>query len=88
MLDLTGLAYQPTLRDRSAGTKRHVTFALSQQKSAHPAHTQELDEDEDDKPLVRPDRTADSEDEDDQPLVQPASRKELVEEKRESPAEI
>ena len=29
-----------------------------------------MDEDEDDKPLVRSDRTADSDDEDDKPLVQ------------------
>ena len=57
---------------------------LYQAKSAYPAHTRELDEDEDDKPLVCPDRIAVSEDEDDKPLVQPTSRKEIVEEKRES----
>ena len=51
------------------------------------AHTTELDQDEDDKPVVCPGRTAVSEDEDDKPLVQPPSRKELVEEKRESAAE-
>ena len=51
------------------------------------AHTTELDHDEDDKPVVCPGRTAVSEDEDDKPLVQPPSRKELVEEKRESAAE-
>ena len=87
VLDLTSLAYQPKSRERSAHPKRHVTFALSKQKSTYPAHTRELDEDDDDKPLVCPDRTAVSENEDDQPLVQPSSRKETVEEKRESAAE-
>ena len=53
----------------------------------YPVHSPELDEDDDVKPLVRPDRTAVSEDEDDKPLEQPASRKESVEEKRESAAE-
>ena len=62
------------------------TFALSDRKSAYPAHIRELDEDEDDKPFVRSDGYADSEDEDDIPLVQPTSRKEPVEEKRESAA--
>ena len=38
-----------TLRDM-------VTFALSEQESAYPAHTSEPDEDDDDKPLVCPDR--------------------------------
>ena len=85
VLDLTSLAYQPNSRERSARPKKHVTFVLSEQKSAYPAHTRELDEDEDDKPFVRPDRTAVSEDEDDKPLVQPAPREELV--KRESAAE-
>ena len=56
-------------------------------KSAYPARTRELDEDEDDECLLRPDRTAVSEDKDDKPLVQLASRKEPVEEKRESTAE-
>ena len=79
-------AYQPKSRERSARPKKHVTFAPSEQKSAYPARTRELDEDEDDnKPLVCPDRTAVSEDEDDKHLVQPASREELV--KRESAAE-
>ena len=85
-MDLTSLAYQPKSRERSTHPKRHVTSALSEQKSAYPAHTRELDEDEDDSPLVRPDRPTVSEDEDDQPLVQTASRKELVEEKRDSTA--
>ena len=85
MLDLTSLACQPKSRERSTHPKRQVS-ALSEQKSAYPAHTRELDEDEDDKPLVRPDRPTVSADEDDQPLVQTASRKELVEEKRESTA--
>ena len=79
------LAYQPKSCERSTHPKRHVS-ALSEQKSAYPAHTRELDEDEDDKPLVRPDRPTVSADEDDKPLVQTASRKELVEEKRESTA--
>ena len=77
MFDLTSLAHQPKSRERSAHPKRHVTFALSKQKSA---------EDGDDNPLVSPDRTAVSEREGDQPLVQPASRKEPVEEKRDSAA--
>ena len=87
VLDLTSLAYQPKSRGRSARPKKHVTFALSEQKLAYPAHTRELDEDENDKPLVRPDRTVVPEEEDDQPLVQPASREEPAEEKRESVAE-
>ena len=85
MLDLTSLAYQPKSHERSGRLKKHVTFALSKQTIAYPARTRELDEDEDDKPLVRPDRIAVSEDEDDKPLVQPASREEPV--KRESAAE-
>ena len=71
VLDSTSLVYQPTSRERSAHPKRNVTFTLSKHTSAYPAHTRELDEHEDDEPLVCPDRTADSEDEDDQPLVQP-----------------
>ena len=78
VLELTSLAYQPKSRERSAHSKRHVTFTLSEQKSAYPAHTRDLDEDEDDELLVCPDRTAVSEDEDDQPLVRPASRKDMV----------
>ena len=85
VLDLTSLAYQPQSCERSSHPKRHVS-ALSEQKSAYLAHTRELDEDEDDKRLVRPDRPTVSADEDDKPLVQTASRKELVEEKRESTA--
>ena len=53
VLDLTSLAYQPKSRARSVRPKKHVTFALSEQKTAYPAHTRELDEDEDDKPLVQ-----------------------------------
>ena len=75
VLDLTSRAYQPKSRERSAHLKRHVTFALSEQKSAYPVHTRELDEDEDDKPFVCPDRIAISEDEDDEPLVQPHQKK-------------
>ena len=54
----------------------------------YPIHSPELDEDDDDKPLVRSDRAADSEDEDDNPLAQPSSRKEPVKEKRESATEL
>ena len=68
-LDLTSLAYQPKLSELSTHPKKHVTFAPSEQRSAYPAHTRELDEDEDDQPLVRSDRTGDSENEDDKPLV-------------------
>ena len=53
----------------------------------YPIHSQQPDEDDDYKPLVRSGRAADSEDEDDKPLVQPSSRKEPVKEKRESAAE-
>ena len=87
VLDLTSLAYQPKSRERSDHSKRHVIFAQSQQKSAYPALTRELDEDDDDKPLVRADRSTVSEDEDDEPLVQPSSRTEVIREKRESAAE-
>ena len=75
MLDLTSLAYQPKLRERPARPTKHVVFALSQRKSAYPARVQELNDDEDDKPLVRPDRTTVSkeEDEDDKPVVPPSS---------------
>ena len=75
VLDLTSLASQPKSHERSARPTKHVTFALSQRKSAYPARIQELDEDEDDEPLVRPDRTTVSDDEDEhvKPLVQPAS---------------
>ena len=45
--DLTSLAHQPKLRERPTHPKRHVTFALSEKKSAYPAHTRKLDEDED-----------------------------------------
>ena len=81
VLYLTSLGFQPMSRERSAHPRRNGTFAMSEQKSANPVHTRDLEEDEDDEPLVRPDRTAVSDDEDDQSLVQPASRKELVKEK-------
>ena len=68
-LDLTSLAYQPKSRERPAHPKRHVSFALTE-KSVHPVHSPELDEDDDDKPLVRPDHACVSEDEDNKPLVQ------------------
>ena len=77
VLDLTSLAYQPNSRERSPHLRRHVTIA----------HTPELDEDYNDKPLVRPDRASVSEDEDDNLLVQPSSRKEPLKEKREPAAE-
>ena len=86
VLDLTSLAYQPKSRERSARWTKHVTLALSQRRSAYAAHTRELDEDEDEQPLVRSDGNADSEDEDDKPRVQLTSRKEPVEDKRESAA--
>ena len=47
-------------------------------KSVYPAHSQDLDDDEDDKLVVRSDRTAVSEDEDDKSLVQPALRSDTV----------
>ena len=74
-LDLTTLAYQPKSREPSSRLAKYVTFALSQRKSAYPARVQKLDDDEDDKPLVRSDCTtvSDEEDEDDKPLVQPPS---------------
>ena len=40
ILDLTSLAYQPKSRERSARPKKHVTFALSEQKiSISSSHT-------------------------------------------------
>ena len=56
-------------------------------KSACPAHPQELDDDEDNKPIVQSDRTtvSEEEDEDNESLVQPASKEEAL--KRESSAE-
>ena len=78
VLDLTSLAYQPKSRERSARPTKHVTFALMPQKSAYTARSQEMDDDEDDKPFFRSDPTTVSEDEDDKPVVQPASRSESV----------
>ena len=54
VLDLTGLAYQPKSRERSARPTKHEIFARSQQKSPFPSHAQELDDEEDDISLVRP----------------------------------
>ena len=54
VLDFTSAAYQPKSRERSARPRKHVTFALSQRKSAYPARVQKLDDDEDDKPSVQP----------------------------------
>ena len=64
VLDLTSLAYQPKSRERSSRPTKHVTFALSQRKSAYPARVQKLDDDEDDRLLVGPDHTTVSEEED------------------------
>ena len=62
-----------------------MSLLLHHSENQHIQFTHEkLDEDEDDKPLVRPDRIAVSEDEDDKLLVQPTSRKEWVEETRET----
>ena len=63
-LDLTSLAYQPKSRERSSRQAKHVTFALSQRKSASPARVQKVDDDEDDRPLVCSDHTTVSEEED------------------------
>ena len=71
--DLTSLTYQPKSRERSTHPKRHVTFALKDNKSVCPIHSSEPDKDEDDKPFVHSDRTADSEDEYGKLLVQPSS---------------
>ena len=57
VLELTILAYQPKSRERSPHPRKLLTFALSDQNSVYPPHTRELDEDDDDKPLVRPDRS-------------------------------
>ena len=54
VLDLTSVAYQPKSRERSARPRKHLTFALSQRKSAYLARVQKLDDDEDDKPSVQP----------------------------------
>ena len=69
VLDLTNLAYQPTTKSREqpGHSKRHVTFAMSERKTAYPAHAPDIHEDED---------------EDDKPHVRPASRKELAEARR------
>ena len=80
-LDLTSLGFQPKSRERPAHPRRNGTFAVSEHTSKNPAHTRDLEEDEDDEPLVHPDRTAVTDDEDDQSLVQPTSRKKLVKEK-------
>ena len=60
VLDLPSLTYQPTTnsRNRSGDPKKHVIFAMSERKTACPAQAPDMheDEDEDDKPLVRPTR--------------------------------
>ena len=58
VLDLTSLTYQPTTKssNRPGHPKTHVALAMSERNPANPAHTPDMheDEDEDDKPLVRP----------------------------------
>ena len=68
VLDLTNLAYQPTTKSREqpGHPKRRANFAMSERKSAYPAHAPDMHEDED---------------KDDTPLVWPASRKEFAEER-------
>ena len=72
-LDLTSLTCKPKSRERSSRPTKHVTFALSQRKSASPARVQTVDDDGDDRPLVGSDHTTASEEDDgdDKPLVQP-----------------
>ena len=69
VLDLTNLAYRPTTKsgEQPGHPTRHVTFAMSERKTAYPARAPDMHEDED---------------EDDKPLVRPASRKEHVEKRR------
>ena len=43
VLDLTSLTYQPKSRERSTHPQRHVTFALTDNKSVYPVHSPELD---------------------------------------------
>ena len=57
VLDPTSLAYQPKSRERSGHPKKHVTFAVSQQKYAYPANTRDLQGYEGDGPLVHSDHT-------------------------------
>ena len=84
MLDLTNLPYHPTTKSREqpGHPKRHVTFAMSERRPACPADAPDMheDENEDDKPLVRPasrkepakeKRDPASDDEDYLPLVPP-----------------
>ena len=72
------------LEDPSASTERTrawqpLAVRAVAGHSSIPAHkSREFDEDDDDKSLVRPDRSIDSEDEDDEPLVQLSSRTELI----------
>ena len=58
VLDLTTIAHQSTTKSRqqSGHPKRHVTFVMYERRPASPAHAPDMheDEDEDDKPLVRP----------------------------------
>ena len=58
MLDLTSLMYQPTTKssNRSGYPKKHVIFVMSERKPANRDHAPDMhqEENEDDKPLVRP----------------------------------
>ena len=98
VLDLANLAYQPTTKssEQPGHPKRHVTFAMSQQKPACPAHAPDMheDEDDDDKPLVRPGsrkepaegrRDPATDDEDLLPLVPPRLLSAAPETKRKGP---
>ena len=84
VLDLTSLAYQPATKssERSGHPKRHVTFTMSEQKPAYPAHTQKVHGDEDDGPHAQPDHMVVSDDEENQPLVHSASKKKPTKERR------
>ena len=56
VLDLTNLAYQPMTksREQSGHPRRHVTFNMSERKTAYPTHTEDTHEDENDQHLVQP----------------------------------
>ena len=84
VLDMTSLAYQPTTmsRERCGHPRRHVNFAMSERKTAYPAHAQDMYEDEDERPIAQRDHTVVSDDGDGQPLVQSAPKKEPAKEMR------
>ena len=58
MLDLTSLTYQPTTKssNRSGYPKKHVIHVMSERKPANLDHAPDMHEEENegDKPLVRP----------------------------------